>query len=326
MSRLNSLEYETPKAALPSPPPPRSVTILSVSVNHPALSALLSTPIDYAGLFPPAALPLPRAVKAYREIMESDLADLCDKFICPADQLAALASCIQAENMEEVPIAVVGAPLKPGPDMAAQLRAELTAMTAHPVLMVEGYEVKVPVGDSLTGALRALKGAGLNDADLDVFLEFPWSPESEDAMAEAISQMENIGFKARCGGMPDPHPVPSPAELAAFIHTCVSLEAPLKFTAGLHQAIGHTENGVFHHGFVNVLAAAALALTQDLNRAELEEILTLPAGRMAPEGDDLVLGSWRLTPDEADELWTYCGGFGSCSVHEPKDSLRALGW
>lgn len=297
-----------------------------MSVNHPALSALLSTPIDYAGLFPPASLPLPRAVKTYREIMDSDLAELCDKFICPADRLAELAACIQAENMEEVPVSAVGAPLKPGPDMVALLRAELTAMSAHPSLVVEGYEVKVPVGESLTAALRALKGAGLNDADLDVFLEFPMGPESEDAMAEAISQMENIGFKARCGGMPDPHSVPTPSELAAFIHTCVSLEAPFKFTAGLHEAIGHPEGSEFHHGFVNVLAAAALALTQDLNRAELEEILTLPAGRITPQGDDLVLGSWQLTRDEAEELWAYCGGFGSCSVHEPQASLKALGW
>ena len=67
-----------------------------------------------------------------------------------------------------------------------------------------------------------------------------------------------IAPKFRTGGLAA-ELFPTPVELAAVICACRDRELPFKLTAGLHHALRHTdpETGFTHHGFLNVLVAAA---------------------------------------------------------------------
>ena len=67
-------------------------------------------------------------------------------------------------------------------------------------------------------------------------------------------------FKLRCGGL-EAAAFPSPEQVAFTLDTCRSAGVPLKFTAGLHHPLRHLDPGLQTpmHGFVNVLAAGALA-------------------------------------------------------------------
>src|SRR4029453_7664497 len=73
-----------------------------------------------------------------------------------------------------------------------------------------------------------------------------------------------------------PELFPTPDELAAVICACRDRGLPFKLTAGLHNALRHTdpETGFTHHGFLNVLVAA---LSAD-DGAEVPEVTEVLAG------------------------------------------------
>src|ERR1700690_731561 len=56
----------------------------------PALRALLTNLVDYAGLFPPAALALPAAAENYGRYLRSENAWMLGRFVVPSAQLGAL--------------------------------------------------------------------------------------------------------------------------------------------------------------------------------------------------------------------------------------------
>ncbi|QUV80022.1 hypothetical protein [Chloracidobacterium thermophilum] len=60
-----------------------------------SLQALLSRLIDYAGLFPPAALDLANAVENYRRFRTSADAWMLGAFVLPAGQVSAFQSATQ---------------------------------------------------------------------------------------------------------------------------------------------------------------------------------------------------------------------------------------
>src|SRR5271166_5986544 len=57
-----------------------------------SLRALMTNVIDYAGLFPPAQLPLDQALRNYASYREGPDAWMLGRFVCPAAKLAELTS------------------------------------------------------------------------------------------------------------------------------------------------------------------------------------------------------------------------------------------
>ena len=58
--------------------------------------ALLESLVDYAGLFPPAALPMPDAVAEYRDARRGEHHWMLGRFLCPASRLEELAGELTA--------------------------------------------------------------------------------------------------------------------------------------------------------------------------------------------------------------------------------------
>jgi hypothetical protein len=117
--------------------------------------------------------------------------------------------------------------------------------------------------------------------------------------------------KVRCGG----GAVPPVAALAAFVRSCRGLSLSFKATAGLHHPVRREGE----HGFLNLLAAA---LFGDEEEALAEE----DPGAFRLDRD---VFAWRgreaAPPEVARARAELFVGFGSCSVREPVDELRALG-
>jgi hypothetical protein len=91
---------------------------------------------------------------------------------------------------------------------------------------------------------------------------------------------------------------------------------PFKLTAGLHHAVRHTdpETSFVHHGFLNILVAAAVAV----DGAEVAEVAEVLGGTdPAPLVTAAQARRHRSRP-----LWV---GFGSCSVMDPLTDLIRLG-
>lgn len=279
---------------------------------------LMEHSIDYAGLFPPANLNLDSAVEEYNTLVAGQHEWIIDRFVCPAGLLGELVGRMP----EESTVTVIGRPGEPVNDTQA------LELVQSKMLAVSAYEVKVPQGEGLPGAVAGVKKLAKDvGLGLEVFLEVGWGEGMVDAMHDAASIYEETGFKARTGGT-TADAFPSTEQLAQFISECAALEMPFKFTAGLHDPIRHYDEdlGVYRHGFLNVLVAAALAVTQDLTRREIQEILESDQPNHFHFGvDDIRVGEQWLEAEAVQSFRGVFGGFGSCSILEPIDGLARLG-
>ncbi len=294
--------------------------------------ALLTEAIDYAGLFPPAALTMSQAVDEFLDIKSGPESWMTDRFVVSAKNFELLENELEVHVDEfegdlEVGVALVAPTFTTGGAAQEQVRRILQC-TEGDRAVVESVEIRMPTGRELGGCLKALKTRTLLDQDLTTYLEFEWSDSMGEAIAEAASSLDSVGFKARTGGV-TADLFPSAEQLAHFIVTMASMDVPFKATAGLHQPLRHFDEGlgVHRHGFLNVLLASALAVTHDLNEAEVQAVLEVEDSTEIEFGDDkvTVLG-FGLTLSEIEDSYEFFTGFGSCSLQEPIDGLKSLGY
>jgi hypothetical protein len=285
------------------------------------LRALVGNSLDYAGLFPPARLPMDEAVAEYAAAVQGGEAWLVDRFVCPAARLPEFAASCARSGLAKARATVVGTPAQSPDDLAAD--AELVAGVPD-WLVVEAYEAKLAA--PLSGLVRAV-GAVLASFDAPgwpLFVEVPWGPGMADAMHEIAESLPDAGFKLRAGGT-EAAAFPPTDAFAEFLSEAAALDAPFKFTAGLHEPLRHwdAETGVWRFGFLSAAAAGCLAVTAELSRRELAAVLEAEAVEI--DGAGFEVAGHRAGLDEIAVFRSVYGGFGSCSIAEPLEGLARLG-
>lgn len=321
------------------------------------LRALLGGALDYAGLFPPARLPLYQAVRNYLRYRGEPESWLLGRFVLPAARLGELAP-FAGELPASGPPFVVSA-LGRGGGTAAEFLAGLDADLRDiarflepnaPAFAVDVLEARLPPDAVTPEGQRPL--AELLDAigrhvdergppQLTVYYEPPPGPDwcaGAGAIIEAVARhnaagpgrrYREAGLKLRCGGL-EAAAFPAPEQVAFVLHACLAAGVPLKFTAGLHHPLRHFDAGMDTHayGFLNVFGAGALGHAHGLNEDEIRAILIEEDARNFA-CDDAVF-RWRdlrAAPGQvAAARHEAVTSFGSCSFDEPRDGLRALGW
>jgi hypothetical protein len=310
---------------------------------HASARAFLSQIIDYAGLFPPAKLPLDESIRNYVDAgSNSPHRWMLRNFVCPTVQLSALAGATSSP----VAVAALGAAVTQVNAFAPQLEADMRLVedyrAAQPNAKVPSYEVALPagltaseLGDAIERFVQALKSHRLRG-----FLEIPMSPSWEadvSNLCQAIDAWRTgmklqrtdkwLGLKLRCGGL-TPEAFPSDAQVAHFIERCRETNVRWKATAGLHHPRRHWDESlkVWHHGFLNVFLAGVLARTQ-MSWPNLAEILAdRQLSDLRFERNRLVWKFWECDVDEITEARSeFATSFGSCSFDEPTADLFAMG-
>lgn len=304
----------------------------------PALQALLEALVDYAGLFPPAALPLDAAVRRYARYRSGSDAWMLARLVLPAARLAALPA--YAPHFSG-PFGV--AVLASGGDTAeaflAALDADLAAMQALEAAMA-GLAVPDVLEARLPGALLAAAQAEVQafleavHARLEaaarpaaLFVEVPLdAPDALPPVLDALARA-GAGLKLRTGGL-EAAAFPPADRLALALTLARDRGVRFKATAGLHHPVTHFAGsvGARMYGFLNVFGGAVLAHALGLEAAALQAVLEDddPAA-FRLHGTTL---AWRdhLVPAEAvRDARTWAVSFGSCSFDEPRDDLRTLG-
>lgn len=292
------------------------------------LRALLEGVIDYAGLFPPAKLPLPEAVTEYLGIVHGSDKWIVDRFACSAGKLSDLAVEL-TEHPDEpfIPVAVIGGNhsdhkhWKHGIEHdAAEMLKFQQAAENH--AEIQAFEVRAPDHQHVEQYVQDLKAF----ANIDVFMELPWGPEMLDSLA-ILAEMDGACAKARTGGL-DASAFPSSEDLAGFIQQCVQLDLAFKLTAGLHHPLPVKDpaTGATMHGFLNVLVATTFALSEDFSRREVQEVLeeTSPKA-FAFKRDTVTWKGHKASLENIENARTLFLSYGSCSVAEPLQDLDALG-
>jgi hypothetical protein len=296
--------------------------------------------VDYAGLFPPAALPMGQAVTNYAAYRAQDESWMLGRFIVPAGRLEEMVAVLPAGFAAAKPwrcSVLVGHPGSTD-QMLAQLPVQLSNM-AHlhkhhaGSLAFPAVEMPIPL-DAMTDldAFLTTVAGILQDAELDIREVYGEVPAGGDPQQDpmVLAALSRVGFRAkfRCGGV-TPEAFPSPERLAGVIHHAAALGLPLKCTAGLHHPVRHQSDDppVMMHGFLNVFGAGLLALAHQLDVDHLVACLQ----ETDPAAFTFHRGAFRWQEHEVSATdvarWRsrMLSGFGSCSFDEPRDDLRKLG-
>ncbi len=268
-------------------------------MNRP-LRSLLTGLIDYAGLFPPASLPMAEAVEEYFGVAASREAWMLSHFVVPASRLDELEGCLGGRTLSVAAIVADAGELAP--------LAEFARRSGCPVAAIETRLEPEALGSPPGGCALFVEAA----ADFG-------------ALAAG-----GAGIKLRCGGV-EASMVPPVAEVAEVIAEAARVPGlRMKFTAGLHHPLRHHNRGLGApmHGFINVFAAALLAREHRLDPGPVAAILELGSaddfqfvdGSLAAGGH--VISAARIAALRRD----FAISFGSCSFAEPLQDLEALGW
>lgn len=279
--------------------------------------------VDYAGLFPPAALSMAAAVAEYDRERRGPDRWMLGRFVVAASRLEEMGTALEAEG-----VAVeVHDPWRISAVMGVHVPDELSRINAFRArwesrgVMVDAVEFRVSsVGQILTVAEQI-------PAAYQRFFEVP----SEGPYGQLVAAIGRVGAfaKIRTGGT-TPELFPSAEALTAFLISATGHHVPFKATAGLHHPFRgpyrltyEADAAVFvMYGFVNVLLATALLLRD--GDGELAQALLEEDDSTAFERDDDAL-MWRGHRFAWDELASARAraftSFGSCSFREPVDEL-----
>lgn len=293
------------------------------------IRSLLAGAIDYAGLFPPAGLPMPAAARNFAAYAAGPDAWALGRFVVPAARLGELASAAEplgaGAGRWRISALVAG-------DGAADLVA-ISAFNAQYESRGTGWSAVVDTVEARAATPAEVQQLVAHiPRDLTAFVEVPAAGDAAPVL-EAVARAGHAA-KIRTGGV-TPAQFPTAEQIARFLRTCARLGMPFKATAGLHHPLrgeypltyeaGSARGTMF--GFLNVLLAAAGAHAGG-QEGELVEMLEERDPTAFEIGEGLI--QWRghrLTEVEfAATRAQFALSFGSCSFDEPLADLRTLGW
>lgn len=312
-----------------------------------ASRALLTEIIDYAGLFPPAKLPMAEAFSRFLTHRLSSAGWLLARFVCPASRLEDLTPLITNAELGQKPIriAVLGSGGDDPPNFANAIEHDSEAMKAFGhrhsgSVYIDAFEVKLPdqgnVSEVVDVTFHHL--ADVADTPPVTYFEVALLGDRHDPIIDAaavatashrIDEKRRAGIKIRCGGL-DASAVPTVHAVATAITASLATGLPLKATQGLHHPVRHHDSalGTTVHGFLNLFAAAVLARAHQLDDRIVREIIAdedPKAFRLTESSlgwSDLEAGF----NDVVEGRMAAMTSFGSCSFTEPRDGLAGLGW
>jgi hypothetical protein len=296
------------------------------------LRVLLNGLIDYAGMFPPAQLPMRGAVQHYAGYRRGDWAWVLGRFVLPVARMEEFEPALQDladESWRSGPwrlSALVGRSLE------ADLRKILDFNRRHAESptrpsCIESIEVKVLSVEDVQRAADLVSDA------FDLYVEVPVASDPDVWIGAARDA--GVRVKVRTGGVAVDL-IPAVPDLARFLTECARAKVPFKATAGLHhplrsfRALTSEPNGpsAVMHGFLNVFLAAAFVSCGGMGLDDAVSILADEVAEHFVFAEKTV--SWRSYHVDAETLRTlrrtFAIGFGACSVEDPIDDLKALGF
>ncbi len=330
-----------------------------------SIKAIMTELVDYAGLFPPAKLPLDTAANNFADYRTGSCAWALSRFVCPAAKLMELNDLAAAtigtddHTNKRWPISVLGSP---SADRLTFLENHLVASdcvqavcdTTSTRLFMDALETRLPPLNSYESQSSSLSDDLLQVAQtwlavakaqsisqFSIFLELAakenWQ-QDVDRLASVIAacnrqsatngQGLTIGLKIRTGGV-QASVIPSIEDVATFIYACKQNEVPFKATAGLHHPIRHYSSQVSAkmHGFLNVFCGAALVFASDLSIDDLQAILAQESADQFVFSNDGF--SWQDHHVSVEQIVAmrkqFALSFGSCSFTEPIEDLQGMG-
>lgn len=298
-----------------------------VPITASPLRVLLTGAIDYAGLFPPAALDMDAAVREFVAARAGADRWALGRFVVPSARLEELAGAVRQEpSLGPGGQAGWGLSALAGSDLPGDLARIDAFRNAHRDLGLEvlAVECRASTPDEATAA------AALVLPRFECWVEIPLGKPA----GPLLDALRSAGAfpKIRTGGI-TAEAIPSPEDLVDFLREVVARRLAFKATAGLHHALRGTYRYTYEpgsavgpmHGYLNLLLATAL-LAAGGSREEALALLREESPGAFRVGADEVAWRGRAIQLEALRVLRREGlrAFGSCSFREPVDELSLL--
>lgn len=314
--------------------------------NH-SLYYFIEKIIDYAGIFPPEKLALPKAFQNFNSYKKSKFSWILSKFIIPANKLNELTKLIKkSDTLTKLSLSVIGSSGLDISEFNKNFTNDLISIEQfyyqnYPNISIDSFEVKLPQTTFIfpdcdeTLEIMISISAGLEGTlgiKLPVFFEAPLIEDYELEIfltAQSIADLSNnCGYKLRTGGVVK-SAFPKAKIIAYAILCCLEFKIPIKFTAGLHHPFYHfnKQYKTGMHGFINLFAAAILAYQFELSDIEIINILTDKNSETFIFNNDFFqYKDFKLKNSKIlSSRNEFALSFGSCSFIEPIEDLKNCG-
>jgi hypothetical protein len=295
------------------------------------ISVLLRDLIDYAGLFPPAALPMASSVENYDTYSRSQWNWILGRFIVPVARLGEFEKAFAGlpDRTHDAGFLTWRLSALLSDDIAADIssihgfNARMKAHGSGQSAIVEAVEVKTTSPDEITRLSKVIP------TEIATYFEVPLSN-----VRECIAAISDCGRRAkiRTGGE-TADKFPSSENVIEFIRLCAAANVPFKATAGLHHPLRSVHRFTYQpdspsgimHGFLNIFLAASF-LRAGMNSDLAVELLDEQSAQALHfDSDDIAWHEHRVSQQEiAVTRQDFAISFGSCSFTEPIDDLRSL--
>lgn len=301
-----------------------------------AIRTFLHDIIDYAGLYPPAGLPLEEVVRNYAAYRRHPAAWMLARLIIPVHRLEEFAETARSSWLPSpgslLPWRI--SCLVPAPEGTGDAFREAWNQ-------VNGFNARHAGQATIDAVETRCESVGLLRPALDAcepgvatYWELPHTRPCDELLAVLAAGGSQHRAKIRTGGI-QPHLIAAVADVAGFLHACAAARVAFKATAGLHHPVRAEYPLTYEanapratmHGFLNLFAAAVAAWRQRAAPSRLADILlTTDPDAFQFAADGLSVNGVRYSLDDlADTRRRFAIGFGSCSFSEPVEDLRRFG-
>jgi len=275
--------------------------------------ALLHRAIDYAGLFPPAALDLQTTASNYQKYLNGPHAWGLGRLVLPVG--------LADDFVEQYP------------SLVAKAAISLVVGSSAPEELIPlkdlGFSLDF-IECAWAGASEAERVQNILAPNARVFFEIPTSSDPEETINELAAR--GACAKVRSGGMVA-NAIPPVSEVVRFIASCVRHKVPFKATAGLHHpfrgeyALTYEENceRAIMHGYVNVILASAMLYNEGDIASACDVLNDASPSSFSFVSEGIIWHNRIFTVETiTDVREKLLLSFGSCSFLEPLAELADL--
>lgn len=284
----------------------------------PSVKALLSSVVDYAGLFPPAKLNLPQAMANYAQYQMTPHSWMLGRFILPASRWREFEELLATwEGKGSLSVILSG-------NWQSEIE-KVVFLNQENQIAITALEFPPLPPREIEQLLPHLP------AKVDSFFEIPLGGDWEAYLT--VIRHKNAAAKIRTGGI-TADAFPSVTQLCQCMFAFAQAQISFKATAGLHHPLPASYPLTYEldsphhvmHGFLNVVILAALIYWQKVTPDEAIEVLNQSSSDAFQFQPDAILwNNHRLSLSEIEQARNnFFRSFGSCSFQEPIDDLKKI--
>ena len=287
-----------------------------------ALRALLEGIVDYAGLFPPAALDMPSAVRNYASYRSDPASWMLGRFVLPVarfDEFSTARASVESGTEPWRVSALLGSALASDVE-----RVRTFNQSARGKAVIDSLEAKLTTPAEIEAVAKAV------GREIELFAELPLDAD----LTPLVAAVKRGGIKAkmRTGGIVA-SAVPPAESIVRFMRACLDAGVAFKATAGLHHPLRAVYRLTYDasgptglmFGYLNVFLAAAF-LAHGMSDADAARLLDeRDASAFTFDDEGISWNGFTVNAAHVREVREHVAvAFGSCSFREPVDELRLV--